>query len=374
MSECGVLESHGGPLARLERALVEQRVPAEGTFAITRRCNLACVHCYLGDRPPGTAPGPEIAVADAARILDQLLEAGTLHLALTGGEPLLHPGFGEIYRRAASGGMLVTVLTNATVVGRAIVRLMRQLPPRRLEVTVHGSTARTFDAVTRVPGSHERFRRGLDALLDAGVRVALKTVVMRQNVGELGEIEDFARERGLPFRYDTAVFPALDLPGRVRRPVRGELERLRLPPREAAALDAHTAERSLPWVGALERHPGSRPDPRLYRCGAALTNFHVDEEGRLAPCLLVGDVMHDLLRGTFREGWDGPLARFRERPAPPGHPCPTCPAAPVCSACPAMSALEGNPDAPPGHACSTALLRHALLSRIMERAMEGQSA
>ena len=50
---------------------------------------------------------------------------------------------------------------------------------------------------------------------------------------------------------------------------------------------------------------------RLYSCHAGLTSFHVDSHGRLLPCLMVTEDGHDLRTGSFREGWDGDLARFQ---------------------------------------------------------------
>ena len=74
---------------------------------------------------------------------------------------------------------------------------------------MYGVSAETYEAVTRRPGSYAAFRRGLDLLLDGGVKVRLKAMALRSNVHELPEIaRSAARRTGLlPLR--SAAAPAL---------------------------------------------------------------------------------------------------------------------------------------------------------------------
>ena len=62
------------------------------------------------------------------KLAAKLQDLGAVMVTLTGGEPLLREDFGRIYRRARSGGLLVTVFTNATMVTPETVRLFRDLP------------------------------------------------------------------------------------------------------------------------------------------------------------------------------------------------------------------------------------------------------
>lgn len=369
MPRCLIPEAGAERLDRLQARAVALRIPLEGTVELTRRCNLRCIHCYLGGRPD--AGDREMPTAAARRVLGQLVEAGTLHLTLTGGEPLLRGDFPELYGRAASAGMLVTVFTNATLVDAAIVRLFREHPPRRVEVTFPGATRDTFEAISRVSGSFSRCREGVRRLLDAGVRVSLKTVVMRRNLGEIAAIEEIAREYGVPFRYDTALFPGLPDAAGSQRPSPGELSELRVSPEEAVALDAASPARRAPWLAAHATDPAPDGSRLLFRCGAGLTNFHVDHEGFLTPCLLIPGTRHDLKSASFAEGWDGPVAALRGQLAREGFACAGCDAGSLCAACPALFALEGGaPDAPSAYHCRTGRERYA---RLTGRAIIGAS-
>ena len=57
--------------------------------------------------------------------------------------------------------------------------LAGEWPPRRVEITVYGHTESTYEAVTGVRGSFQRFRRGVDLLLQHGLPLYLKTIVLR---------------------------------------------------------------------------------------------------------------------------------------------------------------------------------------------------
>ena len=69
-------------------------------------------------------------------------------------------------------GLLVSVFTNATLVTAEHAALFKKYPPRDIEVTVYGASQETYERVTRRAGSFSAFQRGLDRLLEAGVRCA----------------------------------------------------------------------------------------------------------------------------------------------------------------------------------------------------------
>ena len=187
-------------LRRLQDRFLLKRIPAVGSLELTRRCNLRCLHCYAGPAEPGTHP--EQNTGQWHRVVEQIAAAGCLTLLITGGEPLLRPDFPDIYRKAKELGMLVTVFSNGTLIGPGITSLFQEWPPEEVEITLLGATAETHDRLTGVPGSFHRVQSGLHALLDAGIRTALKAMIMKPNQAELEAMEGLALElwRLLPHR------------------------------------------------------------------------------------------------------------------------------------------------------------------------------
>jgi MoaA/NifB/PqqE/SkfB family radical SAM enzyme len=280
--------------AMLERAIAG-RIPLNGSIAMTHRCHLRCVHCYLGDERQSLSRADEQDTAFWRSVIDQVTEAGCLNLLITGGEPLLRSDFAELYARAARRGMLVTVFTNATLVDARIVELFGELTPDLVEVTLYGASREVYERVTGVPGSYERCLAGVDALRDRGISVGLKTMVLQENRHEVSAMRTMAEARGVPFRLDAALFPCRD-------GCSSPLDH-RIPPAEAVALEMEDKVLLQKTVDHFRETQGLPPDDRLFACMAGLTGFHVDPQGLLLPCLMVATHAFDLRQGTFREGW-----------------------------------------------------------------------
>jgi radical SAM protein with 4Fe4S-binding SPASM domain len=353
--------AHGkADVLRLQEKAVRQRLPLSGTLELTRSCNLRCVHCYQASSRRGRPV--ELDTGRWLALIDEIVAAGCLNLLLTGGEPLLREDFGKVYRYARERGLLVTIFTNGTRVSREIVELFRDLPPVSVEISLYGASEEVYEAVTGVRGSYRRCLEGIDSLLAGGVNLSLKTVLMRRNIEELSAMEAMAEERGVKFRIDGGVFPGLDGD-------RGPLEE-RVP--AAAVVEAEFADpaRSGKWVEYLRKEGGKRGGEELYSCGAGLTSFHVLAEGRMTPCLMLTEPFFDLGEGSFVEGWETVLARFRELKAGPDYPCRSCGKRAVCGLCPAFFALEsGREEEPSAFLCEIGDRRMEAL----EKAMAGEA-
>ena len=329
--------------ALLDRA-VAQRVPLNGTIAMTHRCHLRCVHCYLGCERQGPPADGELDTAFWLSLVDQVAQAGCLELLITGGEPLLRPDFALVYERARRRGILASVFTNATLVDERIVRLFEELPPQLVEVTLYGASERVYERVTGVRGSYRRCLGAVDTLLDRGVAVALKAVILSDNKEEVPAIRRMAEERGVAFRVDAALFPCRD----------GDRHPLdhRVDAAEAVALEMEDESLLRRTAEYFQQMRGLPPETQLFSCMAGLTGFHVDPQGTLLPCLMVSTHGFDLRRGSFREGWDEVLPCFREQALAPGYECHACERRFLCGLCPAQAGMEtGSPHRKADYAC-----------------------
>jgi radical SAM protein with 4Fe4S-binding SPASM domain len=323
--------AHVRVMAMLERARAA-RIPLSGSIAMTHRCHLRCLHCYLGDeRQAGSGPR-ERKTGFWLSLVDEVADAGCLNLLITGGEPLLRRDFALVYERAARRGILVTVFTNGTLVDERLLALFAELTPEMVEVTLYGASAEVYERVTGVPGSHRRCLDGVDALVARGLPVTLKAVVMRENVQEVQAMRRLAAARGLSFRIDGALFPCRDgCPAPLEH---------RVPPEQTVALEMEDEALLRLTADYFRRVRGSPPEQRLFACGAGLTGFHVDPEGTLWPCLMARTHGFDLRGGSFREGWDTALPGFREQAVEPGYQCHSCERRFLCGLCPAQAGLE----------------------------------
>jgi MoaA/NifB/PqqE/SkfB family radical SAM enzyme len=270
---------------------IENRVPLSGTLELDLRCNLRCLHCYRdGEWPKGILETDEVK-----SILDQVAEAGTIWLLLTGGEIFLRPDIFEIYAHARKLGMLVTLFTNGTMITERIADRLQGNPPEVVEISLYGFTKETYEAVTGIPGSHEKCYRGVELLWERGVPLKLKTVAMRTNKHELADMARFAESKGLPFKFDTMINPNFDrslVPCNVR-----------MSPEESVELEFSIPGRLEEYQKYFEPRKDYQSS-RLFSCGAGSRTFHVDPYGNMKMCLLLREPEFSLRHMSFRRIWD----------------------------------------------------------------------
>jgi radical SAM protein with 4Fe4S-binding SPASM domain len=342
--------------------LKERRRPISFDLEITARCNNDCRHCYInlpaGDQGARTR---ELTLAEIERIAGEAVGMGAMWCLVTGGEPLLRSDFAAVYLALKRLGLLVSVFTNACLITREHVELFRRYPPRDIEVSVYGATRETYERVTRRPGSFDAFTRGLDLLLESGVKVRLKAMALRANVHELQLMSEFCRTRTKDYyRFDPLLHLRFD-GDQVRN---AEIREERLSPAEIVAIERADDER----FGALKRgcdklvapdHDEAACD-HLFHCGAGNGSFVVGYDGtfRLCSSLWHPDTTGDLRGGTLAEAWNEVVPRVRDlRSRRPEflEKCRRCGIINLCLWCPAHAALEtGSLDDWVEHFCAVA--------------------
>lgn len=342
-----------------------RRLPLMGMLEITSRCNLRCVHCYLGPQAEQHKKrAAEMSTGEIKELIDQMVAAGTLYLTITGGDPMMRPDFPEIYRHAKECGLLVTVFCDGVLVSERMIELFRELPPSLVEVSIYGATAETYERITQVPGSFPKFLAGLTRLREAGLRIGLKSVLMTLNQHEMLAMEQMAQEWGLRFRYDSAIFPCL--PDRSAKPLD-----LRVAPAQAVALEMANPKRLAAMADYFETRQNVPGSPELYQCGAGLTSFYVDPFGDVSPCLMTTKYRYSArgVPGGFAARWRDDVSKIRTlRPENPDHGCNNCGVRAVCTGCSAFHALEtGREDVKSDYVCETTQERVRVLRNEIER-------
>lgn len=343
-----------------------RRIPMMGMLEITSRCNLRCVHCYLGPQEEQQKKrASEMSTEEVKTFVDQMAEAGTIYLTITGGDPMMRPDFPEIYRHAKMRGLLVTVFCDGILVTDRIIELFRELPPSMVEVSIYGATAETYEKVTRVPGSFPKFLAGMARLRAASMRINLKSVLMTINQHEMAAMAQMAEDWGIKFRYDSAIFPCL--------PNRGEAPLdLRVEPARAVEIEMSNPRHLTAMATYFEtRQNVPAAGPELYQCGAGLTSFYVDPFGDVSPCLMTTKYRYSARgeEGGFGARWRDDVSKIRTlKPENPDHGCGSCGVRAVCTGCSAFHALEtGREDVKSEYVCETTQHRVKALRSEIER-------
>jgi radical SAM protein with 4Fe4S-binding SPASM domain len=366
--------------ADFTRRVTAARIPLDGSIELTHRCNLRCVHCFLGDQDAiRSHRREEMSTQQVKTLIDEVVAAGALNFTFSGGDPMMRTDFTELFVYAIKKGLLVTVFCDGVLISERIVEVFNKYPPRMVEVSIYGATRETYEGITQVNGSFKRCLAGIDRLQENGLRFTLKTVLMTGNRHELEGMRGLAKSYGVDFYFDTAIFPCLphrDNGGGANR-VRGEappasvdvappsLARptaLRLAPAEAAAAQLSDPDKIQELAEFYIRTKDIPESDRLYVCGAGQTTFHVDPYGNLQPCTISTNVDYNLRDGGFLKGWNGPVAAIRDIRIDADSSCRSCDKQAMCNGCPAVfSAENGSGQRKSDYICRTT---HALFDGI----------
>ena len=339
-------------------------------FEMTARCNNKCRHCYINlPASDKKARKKELSLGEIADITEQALSLGTIWCLLTGGEPLLREDFIDIYLYLKKKGLLVSIFTNATLISDKHVQLFKKHPPKNIEVSVYGVTKETYEKVTRRPGSFEAFSRGLDLLLENGVRVRLKAMALRSNAHELLTISSFCRERTKDyFRFDPFLHLRYD-----RDPKRNaEIISERLSPNEIVALEQSDPER----FQALKEDCGNlilsekseHSCDHLIKCGAGNNSLVIGFDGRVRLCysLCHPECVYSLRDGSLSDAFLNFVPKIRDIRSNRKEfktKCNGCSLINLCLWCPAHAHLEtGKLDKHVDYFCKVAHAREKMIA------------
>lgn len=336
----------------VHQKLGNERIPVDVTLEVTHRCPLRCRHCYnnlpMADR---NAASQELTLTEYQRLLDELARMGTFWLLFSGGEPFARKDFLDIYTYAKEKGFLITIFTNGTIITPAMADHLVQYPPFAIEITLYGRTKETYEAMTQQPGSYERCLRGIELLLERRLPLKLKTVPTSINKHEVFAMQQFARELGVEFKFDSQINPRIDCS-------QSPLD-VRLTPVEVVAFDFVDPKRKAEYKRLLDYGmqmgvPKSRED--LYICGGGVQSCAVDPYGQMSICVISNRAGYDVRTG-FQQGWETALRENRAKKRTRPSKCSACQLRSLCGMCPANGELEGDAESPVEFLCEVAHLR-----------------
>lgn len=159
---------------------------------IISRCNEKCIYCYNNEIIDKTITMP---LEKIKSIIDQSVLLGVHSIAISGGEPLLHPDIMEILSYTAEKNIPVTLITNCTLIDaeRACLLADKKI---NIQVTVDSGIEKVHDT-SRGKGT---FNRQKEALKKLKAENFCGTFNLRCNIwkgncdkGNMESVLDFAR-------------------------------------------------------------------------------------------------------------------------------------------------------------------------------------
>jgi len=185
----------------------------KGLLRLTMACNERCPFCNVPfeDYAVVTPPAVEIAAQ-----LEAFLASGEKTLTISGGEPTLYRKrlVALIAEARGRGVPFVELQTNAVLVDVAYASELAAAGLTSAFVSLLSDQPALHDELAGLADAFDACLRGIDALLDAGVRVVLNPVTARQTQARVADYVRFVASR-LP-RVESISLSAVQPHGRAK--------------------------------------------------------------------------------------------------------------------------------------------------------------
>ncbi|NLG24177.1 MAG: radical SAM protein [Clostridiales bacterium] len=323
---------------RLRQKAREQGVPLTGLFELTPRCTLDCAMCYV-HLSDSQMKREELTVDQWLRIIDEACDAGMLYATLTGGECLMYPGFRQIYQHLQDRGVLVTVLTNGTLLDEDTVSWLAQRKPQRVQISVYGSSPQGYRAVTGSGEAFHRVDRAIDLIQAANIALDLAVTVSKQMMPDFEAILRYARTKGIVnCHVNPCPFESREETGRAFEDYAPSLdEQVEIFRIQRKLYDEMVEAESIHVMPAERKDSAVLPERGII-CSAGSNSFSINWAGKMLPCSVF-----DFAGGyPLREGFTAVWRRMNRGCAEYLNPreCVGCAYFNVCRFCPAGHYLK----------------------------------
>lgn len=324
-------------------------VPHVVAWNLTRRCNLACAHCYISAGPAETAAG-ELPTPDCLRITDEILATNPAPLLiLSGGEPLLRTDLETIAEHASSRGATVVVGTNGTGLTSDRIASLKAAGVTGVAVSVDSLRPSYHDNFRHGHGALAETQAALGRLRDQHLDFIIQTTVTRGNRHELPQLVAWAAEQGAVsfngyFLVATGRGAGMgggDLAPAEYEAVLADLARWEGVHRGRMLVRAKCAPHFMRHVHATD--PESPVLRYETRCPCGTQYCRITPDGKVTPCPYLPEVAGDLTRNHFGDIWRSSPLFQRLRDGQLGGRCGRCEYREVCGGCRARAfAVEGD--------------------------------
>ena len=162
---------------------------------VTKRCNLACAHCYLDADTLKNGQADELSVSEVNSILDEVASRGKeTMIVLTGGEPLARTDLEEMIRHGANLGLSMVVGTNGTLLTSRRVKSLQSSGALGIGISVDSLHKELHDTFRGLNGSWDKTFQGIQHCREQGLSFQIHFTVTKDNYTELNDIIRFAHE------------------------------------------------------------------------------------------------------------------------------------------------------------------------------------
>lgn len=317
---------------------------------LTRRCNLACAHCYLDAKTLRQGDEDELSTTEVQSLLDDVasLGHGTM-VVLTGGEPLVRKDLEMLIRHGSALGLPMVVGTNGILLSERRVASLKSARVLGLGISLDSLDPDCHDRFRGQTGAWAKTMAGIERCRRYGMDFQLHFSVTDDNAHELSAMVEFAQSCGAralnvfflvcvgraqsivaltPERYENILVDLIqaqaNYPGLIVRP-------------RCAPHYKRIAYQLQPQA-AINRISGREADG----CIAGVHYARVNHRGGVTACPYIEQEVGNIREAAFSEIWADAEDFAHLRSPSLGGKCGVCEYRMLCGGCRARPLAKGG--------------------------------
>ncbi len=302
-------------------------IPDELRFAVTRKCDGACRHCYN----KSGQDVDKLTTEDYIRLLKEIyqLNPNLDRITLTGGEPLNEKErVITIAQVAQSLGIRVRLVTRGWELSPEVCEELKEVGVTRIQVGLDSSGSGIYkdDSQTEwdtfhswLRGDHDGFEKAVDGIknaVNAGMNVSVRYSLARPNIDDIANTYQFVSSLGVSKFKLRALFPD----GRAKRRLIPELITGKdLAYAQYNLIQASEGKRTMveitqPCLYALPSRQGLEQgtyEKNSYKesCPCGIVAAYIDSNGDVKYCLFDEQIFGNTRDDSFVNVWNSTAAK-----------------------------------------------------------------
>lgn len=316
-------------------------IPIAGNIELLPLCNMNCKMCFAKmTKEEMEAYAPMHSYEEWLKITEAASKAGTIFMLLTGGEPFLYPGIKELYMGLKKQGYIISINTNGTMITEEIVEWLALDKPRRLNITLYGSSDEIYEKLCGNPKGFTQVMKAVQLLKEKEISIKFNCSITPYNIEDLENIYGVAEKLEIPIEMGFYMFP----------PVRAnniKNKNYRMNPENAAearfrieklrygdSFNEHVLY-SLEQYRKYEQKEFYRPG---YTCRSGHSVYWINYDGMMSACSFTNDFQENVFEKDFVEIWE--CLKVHVRQSEMSKKCHYCKEQILCGRCAAAAVSE----------------------------------
>ena len=151
---------------------------------LTHRCNLKCLHCYLGK-----SKDIEMDFNLLKKILDEFEEINGIRVIFSGGEPFLYSKIYDLLEILENYSFRRVFLTNGTLIKEDLLKNIDEI-----QISIDGfEDSHDF---LRGKGTFEKIVENIEIIKKKNIPISIETMIYKKNLNDFDKLENFIKKIG----------------------------------------------------------------------------------------------------------------------------------------------------------------------------------